>query len=273
MKSSLNDLDFSKGILDIIAGGLVENLWELKVFIAQTLRFFICNLEKCENCDETYAENIKLFAKSLQDDKEPKKPSIELQNLWNFLSMKNRLEYEPGTYNPLCRNCLIQYTKQIIGYLISMKFIVFNVAYLRLISTPIGKGAFAGCISPYMALHVYEELQECRKNGIRLDTDIELIFIATLGNEEPFIPKWEPLIQNFRKLSKAEFSVAKENGITEDLIYQYAYSGVDMNKLLSGDIGRRKEDVEKIGRFYVSMILNDLINEQPLGIFLYAIFI
>ena len=262
VKSGLNHQELSKGILEAVSSGLVLHLSELKQFLEQTLRWFLCTSDYCHRCNYSYSENLLLFDKT----KKPFKDAPELMNLWIYLNTHNTLEYDDTQLNEQCRNCLLQYSKQVIGYLLCMKLLIFNNLQLKIIPTPIGKGAFAGCIPPVMAFGIYEELQETRKRGIRLDTDLQLLYLTTAVNDPVPLPKWNEMVKNYRKLKEADKAIATEYGINEDLMYQYKFSGVNLRELLNGPNAKKRREVLSVSRFYLAMILNDIIYEYPLGI-------
>eukprot|EP00826_Nyctotherus_ovalis_P003640 TRINITY_DN10749_c0_g1_i4.p1 TRINITY_DN10749_c0_g1~~TRINITY_DN10749_c0_g1_i4.p1 ORF type:complete len:218 (+),score=54.06 TRINITY_DN10749_c0_g1_i4:323-976(+) len=145
-----------------------------------------------------------------------------------------------------------------------MKLIAYNSSELRIMPTPIGKGTFAGCIQPVMAFGVFEELQEARKKGIRLDTDLQLLYLTTSVDDAVPLPKWDEMRRNYKKLPESGQAVAEEYGINEDMIIQWQYSGVKLKELLSEASSKKKQKILNLPRFYMAMVLNDLICERPL---------
>lgn len=259
IKSGLSYQELSKGILEVISSGLVTHLSELKDFLTQTLRHFLCTLDCCDRCTFSYTSNLLLFYK----DNKP--PPCELTKFWLYLNSNNTLECNEEQYTESCRNCLLQYAKQVVGYLLCMKLIAYNSSELRIIPTPIGKGAFAGCIQPVMAFGVFEELQEARKKGVRLDTDLQLLYLTTAVDDAVPTPKWDEMRRNYKKLPESGQAVAEEYGIDEDAIVQWQHSGVKLKELLSEANSKQKQRILNLPRFYIAMILNDLICERPLG--------
>lgn len=117
-----------------------------------------------------------------------------------------------------CRNCLFEFSKQVVAYLKKFNFLVFS-ADGKIAATQLGKAAFASSIPPEHSLKIFTDLAESRGQLV-LETDLHLLYLITPHFKQLREPNWEVFISKYRKLSKAERNVADQYGINIEYLYK-----------------------------------------------------
>ena len=62
LQSVLTGSRLMRSILEIIASGSIQNLFQLSSFVKQTLKFVLCNNQVCTNCFKVAEDNDVLFS-------------------------------------------------------------------------------------------------------------------------------------------------------------------------------------------------------------------
>lgn len=93
-----------------------------------------------------------------------------------------------------CRNCLLEFTKQIVAYLKKFSFLVYKPEDRgKIAATQLGKAAFASSIPPEHALKICRDLLEARSQLV-LETDLHLLYLITPHFRQLREPNWEVFI-------------------------------------------------------------------------------
>ena len=93
---------------------------------------------------------------------------------------------------------------------------------------------------------------------LRLDTDIELLFLCVGSNCLYHWEDWLYFINNYKKLSKGEIEFTEKIGITLENIYYW--ENMSENRRI-----RRDEIPITYKKLYICMIMNLVLKEYPLG--------
>ncbi|XP_064481945.1 helicase POLQ-like [Ornithodoros turicata] len=122
----------------------------------------------------------------------------------------------------------------------------------QLQSTSLGRGCFRGCMEPAMAVPVYEDLKVALRH-LALQCHLHLLYLITprklsVGSLDP--PSYYRI---YTALNKEELQVAEAVGVTECLV----------TRLASGRL-LKAEETSLLSRFYLTMQLNDLWNQQSI---------
>ena len=128
--------------------------------------------------------------------------------------------YDEDVQDEDCRNCLLDFSKQVVAYLKKFNFLTYTPIKVekvdkqgfdlvgKISATQLGKAAFASSIPPEHSLKIFCDLAEARGQLV-LETDLHLLYLITPHFRQLREPNWEVLISKFRKLSKAEKNVAE----------------------------------------------------------------
>ncbi len=249
VKSVMTADELSRVVLEGVSSGLVSSMSHMQIFLSQTLRWMLCETDECGLCKDSKRENdiACADAKGSQDD------------LVRCVSSQQNLE----SASQNCRNCLFQSAKGAVGSLVAEKFLVLTGG--KMVATPLGKGAFASCMGPLLAHRVESELSGAKLAGMRLDTDLHLLYLATvLSAGEDMVPRLDAMLRRMRKFGAAENAVAANCGVSEELVFECTFCGTEPHRVMMGPDCKRRQDMQRLGRFYVAMILNDLVGERPL---------
>ncbi|CAE8701437.1 unnamed protein product [Polarella glacialis] len=85
-----------------------------------------------------------------------------------------------------------------------------------LLSTPLGDGVVHSSLRPAEALSVFEDLQKARK-GLRLDTELHLIFLATPASSG-LEPDWPRFLSYYERLQPRDRAVADAVGVSHNFL-------------------------------------------------------
>ena len=116
---------------------------------------------------------------------------------------------------------MYDFTKQVIGYLKTFKFLDFEIETGAIAATLLGKAAFASSIPPEHSIKIFEDLREARGNLV-LENDLHLLYLVTPHFKQLREPNWEVFIQKYRKLTKAERAIAEFYGLNMEYLYKAA---------------------------------------------------
>lgn len=116
-----------------------------------------------------------------------------------------------------CKNCILEFAKQVIAYLREKHFLVVQDGQGGILPTPLGKAAFASSISPEESARIFDDLEQARRaESLVLETDLHLLYLTTPHFKGLREPNWDAFIQVHRQLSKAEQRVGEIYGIDRD---------------------------------------------------------
>ena len=85
-----------------------------------------------------------------------------------------------------------------------------------ILPTHLGQAAFASSISPEESAKIFDDLEQARRLGIVLDSDLHLLHLITPHFKGLREPKWAAMVKIFRGLTKTEQQVAEFYGINKD---------------------------------------------------------
>ena len=164
------------------------------------MKYTLCDKEKCSICEHNYSENEILFSSANEESLEEWQKAIS-----NFKDYLQKFKVE--TFSKIlfliksigenigdesCKNCLFEFSKQVIAYLHNFKFLVFNAE--GVISTnPLGNAAFASSIPPEHSLKIFQEIQEA-KNHLVVGTDLHLLYLIIPSFKNLREPNWDMFI-------------------------------------------------------------------------------
>jgi len=141
-----------------------------------------------------------------------------------------------------------------------------------LLSTPLGDGVVHSALKPSDALGIFEDLQKA-KQGIHLDTDLHLIFLATPVSAVTE-PNWQHYVPMYEKLPPRERAVADTVGVSYEFLLQMrlghrgplpASCRAKPGSAEAADWQLQRERVVALHRrFWAALALAALVGEAPL---------
>lgn len=87
-----------------------------------------------------------------------------------------------------------------------------------ILATPLGDGVVYSALKPAEALRIFQDLQRAR-TGVRLDTDLHVIFLATPVSTTAE-PAWERFLALYERLPARDRAVADAVGISHQFLMQ-----------------------------------------------------
>ena len=169
-----------RALLEIIASQAVNSIAQVGTFIHSTLLFALASVEKCSICLLSASLNQSMFAPTLSADAPAEEgllfsSFIEKFNLKMFVnsnlakspesskpdtlrSSEYQIDFSEHGVNYSCKNCILEFTKQVIGYLRAKHFLVIDPKN-GILPTPLGKAAFASSISPEESARIFDDLE------------------------------------------------------------------------------------------------------------------
>eukprot|EP00347_Sterkiella_histriomuscorum_P009329 403341625 len=217
LKSALTGQRLMRSLLEIIASNVVTSFKHIRIFIQSTLKYTLCQKMRCNSCTQTYFQNEILFGViQISDEAQLQK----VQNQYNLYLETFRLEqFKDEIQDDDCKNCMLEFSKQVVAYLSKFKFLTFNPAEGTILPTQLGKAAFASSIPPEHGQKIFEDLAQARGNLV-LETDLHLLYLITPHFKQIREPNWDAFIRKFSKLSKGEKNVAEFYGLDMEYLYK-----------------------------------------------------
>eukprot|EP00746_Dinoflagellata_sp_MGD_P002028 gnl/MRDRNA2_/MRDRNA2_103900_c0_seq1.p1 gnl/MRDRNA2_/MRDRNA2_103900_c0~~gnl/MRDRNA2_/MRDRNA2_103900_c0_seq1.p1 ORF type:complete len:1132 (-),score=201.29 gnl/MRDRNA2_/MRDRNA2_103900_c0_seq1:6-3401(-) len=127
---------------------------------------------------------------------------------------------------------------------------------------PLGDGVVFSSLSPADGMRVFEDLQTARR-GLRLDTDLHLVYLATPVAYGPD-PNWSLFLEMYYRLPQRERAVADAVGVKDEFLTRASHWPPD--RILSdAPSSDREREVTVHRRFWYALMLNELLQEVPLS--------
>ncbi|CDW81021.1 dna polymerase theta [Stylonychia lemnae] len=217
LKSALTGQRLMRSILEIIASNVVQSFVQIRIFVESTLKNTLCKKVWCNGCIDQFQMNEILFGARDTDDFEEKHRIYNQYDLYlqNFCLQRFKTEIQDDD----CRNCLLEFAKQVVAYLNKFKFLTYNNEDGSVLPTLLGKAAFASSIPPEHGQKIFEDLAEAR-GSLVLETDLHLLYLITPHFKHIREPNWDAFIKRFNKLTKGEKNVAEFYGIDIQYLYK-----------------------------------------------------
>ena len=232
LTSALAGSRLVRSLLEIVASQAVNSVAQIGTFLETTLLFALTHSDKCSTCMATFEANQLMFRRGAPPASEdgdgvraesdgggaalfsefmasfdasvfvrahlPReacdRPSAG-QKRRDGPASSLQVDFTAHGVNYGCRNCILEFAKQVIAYLREKHFLVVQAGHDGILPTPLGKAAFASSISPEESARIFDDLEKARRaESLVLETDLHLLYLTTPHFKGLREPNWDAFI-------------------------------------------------------------------------------